>query len=263
MPDILFEKHGGVATVSFNRPAVKNALSILMVQDLIRITRELRDDDDLRVVVFRGEGPDFTAGADLNDLTEVLKPDLVETGIEQEKRVRALSMPISFNLDAVKAPIVVSFRGHSIGFGTQLVLAADIVLASTTGKLLLPNVRLAHVTDHGESYLLPRKIGLGRALQMTLLSETVTAETAERYGLVNFVTPDGELEAKTAEIVQRLAASPREAVRQCKALMKASLSRSYAEQFEAEAVACGVCAAHPDYAEAIHAFLERRRPVFA
>ncbi|MET0163955.1 MAG: enoyl-CoA hydratase-related protein [Vicinamibacterales bacterium] len=263
MSEIIFDKKDRVATVTFNRPGVKNALSMAMVQDLIRITRELRDDEDLRVILFRGEGPDLSAGADLKDVKEILTPDPEERRASQISRVRELSQPIFLTMDEIKAPIVVSLRGYAIGVATQLVLAADIVVGSVTAKLSMPNVRLAHAPDHGESYLLPRKVGTSRAMQIALMAETISAETAERYGLINYLTADADLESRTAEIVQRLAASPREAVRQCKALMKGSLNRTYKEQFEAEVDAAGVCAAHPDLPEAINAFLERRPAVFA
>lgn len=263
MSDIIFEKKDGIATVTFNRPAVKNAISNAMCARMIEIMADLRDDPSVRVVLFRGEGPDFTAGADLKDLDSDMPADPNLRRNQMADRIRDISHAIFLTMDEIKAPIVASVRGHAVGAGAQIMLGADLVVASETAKLSLPMVKLAHVTDHGESYFLPRKVGLGRAMQIMLLGDTVKADAAERLGIVNVLTADADLEAETDRLVARLAASPREAVRQAKALLKGSLHRTFAEQFEAERQACSACAAHPDFPEALNAFLERRKPVFA
>lgn len=263
MSDIIFEKKNGVATVTFNRPRVKNAISNAMAAQLIEIMADLRDDDGLRVVLFRAEGADFTAGADLNDLESDMPEDGEARRALMAERIRDVSQKIFLTMDSIKAPIVASVRGHAVGAGAQIMFGADLVIASRTTKLSVPMVKLAHVTDHGESYFLPRKIGLGRAMQMMLLGDTVTAKAAERLGLINILTKDDDLEGETEKLVRRIAASPREAVHRSKALLKGSLQRTFAEQFEAEREACSACAAHPDFPEALNAFLQRRKPNFA
>jgi 2-(1,2-epoxy-1,2-dihydrophenyl)acetyl-CoA isomerase len=149
-----------------------------------------------------------------------------------------------------------------IGVGVQMVLSADLTIASETARFLLPQVRLGHPVDHGESYFLPRKIGVARTMQLLLLAETLHAADAEKYNLVNWVVPDASLEVKTADIAQRLATGASLAIYETKALVRDSEQRSITEQFEAEARSLELCAASDDFPEAINAFVQKRKPAF-
>ena len=172
------------------------------------------------------------------------------------------SVPLFSGLHALSQPIIASVRGHAIGVGAQMLLSADLVIASETLKLLIPQARLAHSVDHGESYFLPRKLGLARTMQLLLLAETLAAADAERMGLVNWVVPDADLESRTAEIVRRLAGVAPVAVAEIKSLVRQSLGNTLEQQFEAEMNSLATCAATEDFPEAINAFVEKRRPVF-
>ena len=260
--DVLFERQDGVAWITINRPSVKNALTAAMCADLAAIVTELRGDDSSRVVVVRGNGPDFTAGADLKDLSSVSSRTAAQRSADIMEMARGMSWPIFRGLHELRQPIVASVRGHVIGAGVQFVLSADLSLASETARLLLPMARLGHPVDHGESYLLPRRIGMGRVMQMLLLAETVSATDAEKYGLVNWVVPDAELEGRTDAVVERLLSGAPVAIRQMKALVRGSASRTYDEQLTAEVESLGICAATDDFTEAINAFLEKRKPAF-
>ena len=123
-------------------------------------------------------------------------------------------------------------------------------------------VLLAHTTDHGESYFLPRKVGAARAAQIMLLGDQFDAAEAERYGLVNWVVSDDRLNERAEEIAGRLAGGASSAVFGMKRLLKNSLQNDIDQQFEAEYEAVGQCAATEDFVEAINAFNERRSPVF-
>jgi 2-(1,2-epoxy-1,2-dihydrophenyl)acetyl-CoA isomerase len=260
--EILFDRQDGVASITLNRPGVKNALTKAMCAELISIVARLREDTETRVIVLRGNGADFTAGADLKDVNHGLSAVPAERGAEVAGMARAIGWPIFLTMHELKQPIVASVRGHTIGAGVQMVLSADLTIASETARFLLPQVKLGHPVDHGESYYLPRKIGLARALQLTLLAESVSAADAERYGLVNWVVADCDLERKTDEIVARLAGGAAVALRETKGLLRDSLSRSIGEQFTAEIEALERCASTEDFPEAIGAFLEKRKPAF-
>lgn len=260
--EILFDRRDGIAWVTLNRPAVKNAITRAMCADLAGIVELLRDDSDTRVIVFRGNGADFTAGADLKDISKDLPADPRERGAEVAAMARNIAWPIFLSMHELRQPIVASVRGHVIGAGVQMVLSADLTVASETSRLLLPQVKLGHPVDHGESYYLPRKVGLSRAMQLALLGETAGAADAEKYGLVNWVVADAELEKKTGEVVARLAAGAPVALHETKALLRDSSRRSVAEQFAAEAQALERCAATEDFPEAMNAFIEKRKPAF-
>ena len=177
-------------------------------------------------------------------------------------QVHELSLPLFLAMGAVPQPVVCSVRGYAVGAGMQMALMSDLVVAAESAKFVLPQVRLGHNVDHGESWALPRKVGMGRAMQLMALGESVNGRDAERFGIANWVVDDGALEQKTEEIVSRLASSPTVAIREMKELLRGAAQRSLEEQLEAEARALGVCAATEDFAEAIGAFLAKRKPAF-
>jgi len=260
--DLLIERTAAVASVTFNRPAVKNALSFAMCRTLIDYFEALRHDATLRVLVLRGAGTDFSSGADLKEVATILAPEPSDRSASAIRQVRELSMPLFRALHAVPQPVVCSVRGYAVGAGMQFALLADLVVAAHSARFVLPQVKLGHSVDHGESWALPRRVGAGRAMQLMALGEAVSGEEAGRYGIANYVVPEDQLESKTREIVERLAGSPTVAIREMKSLLRGASERSFAEQFEAEADALGVCAASADFAEAIGAFLAKRPPVF-
>jgi 2-(1,2-epoxy-1,2-dihydrophenyl)acetyl-CoA isomerase len=186
-----------------------------------------------------------------------------QRGTEVAAMARELAWPIFRGLHELPQPILASVRGHVIGVGVQLVLAADLSIASGTARFLLPMARLGHSVDHGESFYLPRKLAWSRAMQLLFLAESWDAAEAERHGLVNWVVPDERLEEKTEEIVQRIASGAPVAIRQMKSLLRQSLERTLDEQLSAEVESLQICAATADFGEAINAFLEKRRPDFS
>jgi 2-(1,2-epoxy-1,2-dihydrophenyl)acetyl-CoA isomerase len=260
--EILFDRQDGVAWITLNRPSVKNAITKAMCAELASIVARLREDVETRVIVFRGVGPDFMAGADLKDVSKGLSTVPAERGAEVAALARSIAWPIFLAMHDLRQPIVASVRGHVIGAGVQMVLSADLTVASETSRFLLPQVKLGHPVDHGESYYLTRKIGLARTLQLTLLAETLSAADADKYNLVNWVVPDSELEKKTEEVVLRLAGGASVALYETKALVRDSARRTVAEQFASEAFALERCAATEDFPEAISAFIQKRKPVY-
>jgi 2-(1,2-epoxy-1,2-dihydrophenyl)acetyl-CoA isomerase len=260
--EVVFEKVDGIAWITLNRPAARNALTMAMCVELAQIIAALRTDADSRVVVLRASGSDFTVGADLKDMATSLSASPTQRAKDISATARDISWPIFLGLDRLRQPIIASVRGHVIGAGAQLLLSADLVVASETAKLLIPQVRLAHPVDHGESYSLPRKIGMARTMQLLLMAEPLPAGEAERFGLVNWVVADAALEQKTAEVVQRIASAAPVAIAETKALVRGSQRRTIEEQFAAEADALAVCAATEDFPEAIQAFVQKRTPQF-
>jgi 2-(1,2-epoxy-1,2-dihydrophenyl)acetyl-CoA isomerase len=255
-------KSDGVARIIINRPDVKNAMSVAMGKVLIDHVRSLADDGDIRVVVLEGRGADFTSGGDLSDMGSILKQGGSEREAVFRQSAADIAKPLMDAFQALQQPIVASVRGYAIGVGLQLVLLADLVVASETARFVAPQVRLAHTLDHGETVFLPRKVGMARALQMTLLGEVCTAEAAERYGLVNWVVADADLESATDRVINQLLGGAPLALRENKALLYGSLTRSVEDQLIEESVVVGRCAATADFDEALLAFSEKRKPQF-
>jgi len=260
--EVLLGKHEGVASITLNRPEQRNALSVSMCHELLAAINEIHGDLSVRVVVLNAMGTDFTVGADLKEMSDSLPADAAERSGMITALARDLSWPIFRGLHDLSQPIIASVRGHAIGVGAQLVISSDLVVASETMRLLIPQVRLGHSVDHCESWYLPRKTGMAKAMQLTLLADTLGAADAERSGLVNWVVSDDKLEEKTGEIIGRIAANAPIAVREVKALLRRSLASSLEEQFSAEEKSLGRCVESEDFLEALGAFVEKRKPQF-
>ncbi|MGE0829774.1 MAG: enoyl-CoA hydratase/isomerase family protein [Hyphomonadaceae bacterium] len=250
------------AWITIDRPQKKNAFDADMMGELLRVLRSLEHDRESEVVIIRAVGTDFCSGADVGGLAENLSPPPAARAASFERGIDNYIHPLLRAFLALPQPIVASTRGYVVGLGMQFVLAADLLVASETAKFLLPNVRLGHVTDHGESWLLPRRIGPAKAAQMCLLGESFSATDAERFGLANWLVADAELEAKTDAVVAGLLRGAPEAVRRTKALHRAALQNDLETHLAEERRHVAACAATDDYVEAISAFTERREPRF-
>ena len=165
--------------------------------------------------------------------------------------MRSSIQPLMRGLLDLRQVLVVSARGHAVGLGAALILAADLTVLSETARLTLPQVKLGHTVDHGESWLLPRKIGLGRAMQLALLGDRLTAADAERFGLANQVVADDRLDVTTDALGSALLSLPAAALRGTKGLLSRSLGQDRETQFADERRTATACAATADFVTAI------------
>lgn len=262
MDRIAVRRERGICTITIDRPERMNAIDDIMTRQLTEVFEELESDTQTRVVVIAGSGRHFSAGGDIGNIADWLSPSPQARHDRFTQAVTALSKPLALALQRVPQPVIASVRGHAIGVALQLVLLADLVVASQTARFSLPQLDLAHTPDHGESWSLPRKIGLSRALQMSLMAERIDAETAERFGLANWVVADEELETRTAAVAERIAAGPVAAAQGAKRLFHQGQGRTLAEAMDAEIAMLGTVAMQADFVEAIAAFTEKRAPRF-
>ncbi|WP_169799529.1 enoyl-CoA hydratase/isomerase family protein [Novosphingobium lentum] len=262
MDRIAVNRRDAICAITISRPDRLNAIDDEMIRTLTRAFEELASDATTRVVTISGEGSNFSSGGDIGNIADWLSPEPEVRRDTFTKAVSTLSKPLALALQHVPQPVIASVRGHAIGVALQIVIMADIVVASDTARFSLPQLDLAHTPDHGESWALPRKVGMARALQMALLAERIDAATAERYGLVNFLVPDAELEARTTAIAGRIAASPPAATRGAKALFNAAERQTLAEALDGEIAMLGQVTMQQDFVEAITAFTQKRKPVF-
>lgn len=259
---VRLEIHDRVGTIKIDNPDTKNALTADMTSDLFEHVVALRDNDQVGVVLVTGVGTDFCSGAHTGDIALGLAATPDERAGTFETGLRSAIHPLVKGFLALPQPVVVSVRGYAIGIGVSLVLAADLVVASDTAVFIVPQVKLGHTLDHGESWLLPRRIGLGRSLQMALLGERLRAADAERFGLVNWLCADGDLETRTADLLARLLALPPAALRGSKALFAERDSADLDRHLATEVQQAAACARTDDFVEAVEAQLGRRAPVF-
>lgn len=254
---VLLERHEGIATIRFNRPERMNVLDVASADCFRDAVAEATSASDVRVVVVTGAGDAFLAGGDLAAMRDAGSQavDVVDAIIRPAHE--AMEMLIS-----ASQPTVASVHGAVAGAGVSVALATDLAIAADNTRFNLAYVNIGAVPDCSGSWTLPRVVGLRRAMEIALLSDTINAEEAARLGLVNRVVPVAEQTAETERLAQRLAAGPPVAQAQIKRLLRGSLQRSAPEQMRAEEEAFRTCAATRDFRQGVAAFLDRKRPSF-
>jgi 2-(1,2-epoxy-1,2-dihydrophenyl)acetyl-CoA isomerase len=254
---IIYEKNEGVANVALNRPKKLNAFDGTMHEELYAVLEAAANDDEVRCVVLRGEGRGFSAGADLAQVVESAEgdPDLGEYLRGSYSRLVAL-------MASLDKPLVAALRGPVYGAGVGLALACDLRVAAESAKFSVAFIKIGLMPDAGVTFLLPRVVGLGRAMEMSLLGDAVEAEEALRIGLVNKVVSDEELADETAALAERLAAMPTAAIGRTRRALYASFDADLGTALEREAEGQTFCGYTADHKEGVQAFFEKREPRF-
>lgn len=255
---ILYSKEDAVATITINRPRMKNALNFKAVGELADALEQAGRDKEVRAVIVTGAGNVFCAGGERHELAELqhLSPlEIKETIYGAFQRVvRALrNMP---------KPAVAAINGDAVGAGFDLCLACDIRIASTTARFSEFFIRLGTVPGMCGMYMLPRIVGLGKAAELAFTGDFIDAQEAYRIGLVNKTVPPEELKQEAWDMAERLAKGPTVVI----ALVKTGLNRSFASDLESElefaALLQGAAVKTEDHREGIQAAIEKRAPVF-
>ncbi len=252
-----FAVEDGIATLTFDRPQKLNALTFEVYADLRDLLTDLPQRDDVRVLVITGTGRGFSSGGDVTEIIgELQKMDprdlLAFTRMTGTVTQRMRDCPL---------PIIASVNGVAAGAGAVIALAADlrILARSATFSFLFTRVGLSG-GDMGSAYLLPRLIGLGRASELLLLGEQVTADRALAIGLANAVVEDGELAASTTEVARRLAQGPALAYAATKMLISKELDTNLGTALELDSMTQALLMKSADHAEFYAAFREGRQP---
>lgn len=255
---LLFERDGALARIRFNRPSALNAIDRAMARSLLAVCRDLAAPSDLRAIIISGEGKAFMAGGDLLRFQEDLAgaPRMAAEIIDPLHQALAI-------LAALPQPVLGSVHGAVAGAGVSLALACDLCIAADDTVFNLAYTRIGASPDGSASWTLPRVVGLRKAMELLLLSESVDAAEAQRLGMVNRVVPRSQLDEATLALGTRLAAGPTFAYGNVKRLLRASLERNLEQQMEAEQQAFCNCAGSADFAEGLAAFFGKRKPEFS
>ncbi|MCB0976559.1 MAG: enoyl-CoA hydratase/isomerase family protein [Acidimicrobiales bacterium] len=242
---------GRVATVVVSSPGRKNAVTPPMWGQLASVFRWLEFADDIWAVVVTGDGEDFCSGADLAQSDDVHW--LASMRFVNEAAIALHSLP---------QPTIARVDGVAVGAGLSLALGCDLIVATERARFSEIFATRGLSLDFGSSWLLPRRVGLGKAKELSLLAPIIDAAEAERIGLVDKVVPVEALDAAVAEWTDRLVSLPPIAVSQSKALLDRSSTSSLADALAAEAAAQTVNFGTRDTMEAISAFIAKREPNF-
>jgi 2-(1,2-epoxy-1,2-dihydrophenyl)acetyl-CoA isomerase len=254
---VLLAVDEGVATLSFNRPQVFNAMDAEMMIQFRAAAEQVQRDSAVRAVVLRGEGKAFLAGGDVALFHQRIKelPDMiVRWGREMHFAILALRR--------ADKPVLASVHGACAGAGFSILCAADLAVAADNAYFSLAYTKIGASPDGGSTHFLPRLVGYKKAMELTLLADRFDANKARDLGLVNWVVPVDQLTQETQRIARELARGPTVAYGEAKRLMNQSLDRSIDTQMEEELAAFARCARTHDLAEGVAAFVEKRKPAF-
>jgi len=255
LENVLYEKKGGIAYVTLNRPKVLNALNTPTWKDLRAAFQDARDDVAVRGVILTGAGDKaFIAGADIGELAQV-----TAVGAEQSSRFGQEVLDLVENLGK---PVIAAVNGFALGGGCETAMACTIRIAVENAKFGQPEIRLGLVPGGGGTQRLPRLVGKGRALQLILTGEMISAQEAYRIGLVNEIAPASDLIKRAEAIIRQIASNAPIAAKFALDAVNKGMEASQSEGSLLEASYFGLCAATEDKKEGTSAFLEKRTPQF-
>jgi enoyl-CoA hydratase len=255
-PDFLFDRRGGVITVTLNNPEQRNAINARMDKALPRLILDLDADPESRVIIITGAGEAFCAGGDIAMMQEGLDNiDLFLDGYRNGKRT------LQAMLDCGK-PIIAKVNGDAVGLGATLALYADIVIASETARFADPHVKVGLVAGDGGAVPWTLNIGFAAAKYFLLTGDLVSAREAQQMGLIAKVVPAAELDAAADKIADKLANGATAAIQYTKAVLNIGLRQQFAASVDVGFALETISSRLPDHAEAVNAFVEKRKPKF-
>ena len=245
----------GILTITINRASKMNALNIETVQEIKTAMQEVYDDDEIKGVIFTGDGEKaFIAGADIAEiaeLNEVVGRRFAERGQETFDMIEYCTKPV-----------IAAVNGFALGGGCELAMACHIRIAADNAKFGQPEVNLGIIPGYGGTQRLTQLVGKGKALELMMTGDMINAQEAYGYGLVNHVVPQSELMQKCREIMQKITAKAPLAV----GLVIDCVNAVYDKEeqgYQTEANSFSRCCGSQDFKEGTRAFLEKRKPAFS
>ncbi len=243
----------GVATLRLNRPDKMNALNTQMRAEIAHAVKAAPN--VARVLVITGEGRAFCSGQDLGDRANASNLDL-------ERTLRDEYQPMLEAIVNCPIPTIAAVNGAAAGAGANLALAADVVIASESAYFLQAFARIGLIPDAGGTYVMPRAMGMAKAMGAALFADKITAAQADAWGLIWEAVPDGDFQAHVKDRAAHLAHGPTAAYAAIKRTIRASWGNSEAEQLALEAREQGACGKSRDFKEGVLAFTEKRKAQF-
>jgi len=268
--ELVVEKEGPVAIVTFNRPEVGNSFDMIMGVEFDYEIIRLSEDRDIRVIIITGAGKYFSTGIDLSMFVTPERHVVEDEGVlalmptvEDQTFGKGTAVATAIRIRNMPKPVIAAVNGAAAGLGLAVALACDIIIASDSARFSMAFVKRGVVPDTGASFNLPRFIGLQKSCELTFTGDTIDAAEAGRIGLVSRVVPHDELMNQARELAERIAKNPPLAVGIAKSqLYRAMIEPDMVEHMKLEVENMGKLMGTADFKEAASAFLEKREPVF-
>ena len=251
---IILKKVNRIGVITLNRPKVLNAFNEQLIWDLQEATKNLREDDDIRVVVITGAGKGFTAGADLtaSESTWTSTKDSLNRGF----------LPTFKNIMEMPKPVIGAINGPAAGIGAAIAMACDLRIMSENAYILSVFSNIAIVPDGGLSWLLTRYMGYTKAFEYAIEAKKITADECINFGIANKKVLLEDLESETMAWAEKLAKRAPQSLSNTKMIMRNALEKTYLETYAEEAEIQNKIFGNDQNKEAIKAFFEKREPNF-
>jgi len=250
-----YEVKDGVGTITLNRPEVYNALNDGITYELQDVFKQIKRDNEVRVVVLTGEGKAFCSGQDLK----------ASSGEEKRSFIQSLHKrynPIIRAMRELPKPVICRLNGVAAGAGCSMALACDLIVAAEESMMTEVFINIGLVLDSGSSYFLPRLVGSAKAFELSTMGSRIKGPEAYELGLVNKVVPLNELDAAVKEYTDYYANAPTKAIGLMKKMLNKSGNASLDEMLDYEAYCQEIAGSSEDYKEGVNAFLEKRKAQF-
>lgn len=258
---IIVERDNGVVTITFNRPKSKNSVNGVMWVELIEVLNEIQHNGDDRVVVFTGAANEFCSGADLSSMGSRDGQTKARQHGHYYYSMREVSTAI-LAIHRLPQPTIAKVRGVAVGVGCNIAFGCDLVVASDNARFSEIFSKRGLSLDGGGSWILPRRVGMHKAKELAFFADILSAEEAERFGLLNRVVADDQLDSFVADWCDRLLALPPIALAQSKRMLNNAMQVTMEEALDDEGIAQSVNFSTKDTAEAMAAWMQKRTPTF-
>jgi enoyl-CoA hydratase/carnithine racemase len=260
--EILFEKKGRIATLTLNRPEIRNAISSLdIIEEIETVCQIVNNDMSINVMIVTAKDPAFSAGGNIKDMAGK-KGMFGGTPARLMENYRKNIQRIPLAVHEVAVPTIAAVNGPAIGAGCDLALMCDMRIASERSKFGETFLSVGLIPGDGGAYFLPRAVGMARACEMTFTGEVIDAQKASDIGLVNYMVAHDQLMNAALELAGKIAAKPPEALRMAKRLLYAGQTTSLRQLLDQSAACQALCHHTDDHMEALSAMFEKRDPEF-
>ncbi len=256
MSTVLFSQEDQLAIITLNRPDSFNSVNTELAHQLIRYLDQCREDETVRAIMITGAGKAFCAGQDLKEVTD----DDINPGFEV--LLTQHYKPIVQRLRGIEKPIVAAVNGVAAGAGANFALACDIVVAHEDANFIQAFSAIGLIPDSGGTYILPRLIGLAKANAIAMLGDKITAQEAERIGMIYKFFSADTFQDESKKIALRLSKMPTHGLGLTKRAFNRSIGNTFDQQLDLETELQVEAANTDDYREGVAAFLEKRKPTF-